>query len=144
MKPRLIKAAETLRDQVNANYPDRDKTSDGWVADARHLARGNSDHIPDDEGWVCGLDLDRDLYGKSKPDVMGDLADQLRIAARNGDNRIKYIIFDGRICSRILNWKWRSYKGSNAHKAHMHVSFNKKQSKANGSLFNIPMLGGSK
>jgi hypothetical protein len=26
----------------------------------------------------------------------------------------------------------------------MHVSFNKKQSKANGSLFNIPMLGGSK
>jgi len=144
MKPRLVKAAETLRDQVNANYPDRDKTSDGWVADARHLARGNSDHIPDNEGWVCAIDLDRDLYGKPKPDVMGDLADQLRIAARNGDNRIKYIIFDGRICSRILNWKWRVYKGSNAHKAHMHVSFNKKQSKANGSLFNIPMLGGSK
>ena len=53
MKPRLVKAAETLRDQVNANYPDRDKTSDGWVADARHLARGNSDHIPDNENWVC-------------------------------------------------------------------------------------------
>jgi hypothetical protein len=144
MKPRLVKAAETLRDQVNANYPDRDKTSDGWIADARHLARGNSDHIPDNEGWVCAVDLDRDLHGKPKPDVMGDLADQLRIAARNGDNRIKYIIFDGRICSRILNFKWRPYKGANAHKAHMHVSFNKKQSKANGSLFNIPMLGGSK
>ena len=144
MKPRLVKAAETLRDQVNSCYPDRDKASDGWVADARHLSRGNSDHIPDNEGWVCAVDLDKDLYGKPKPDVMGDLADQLRIAARNGDNRVKYIIFDGRICSRILNWKWRTYKGANKHTHHMHVSFNKKQSKADGSLFNIPMLGGSK
>jgi len=144
MKPRLVKAAETLRKQINSNYPDRDTASDGWVADLRHLSRGNSDHIPDNEGWVCAIDIDRDLSGKPKPDIMGDLADQLRIAARNGDNRIKYIIFDGRICSRILNFKWRPYKGANAHKAHMHVSFNKKQSKANGSLFNIPMLGGSK
>ena len=144
MKPKLIKAAETLRDQVNANYPDRDKTSDGWVADARHLARGKSDHIPDNEGWVCGLDLDRDLSGKSKPDIMGDLADQLRIAARNGDNRIKYIIFDGRIASKILKFKWRVYRGANAHRHHMHVSFNKEQSKSNGSLFNIPMLGRTK
>ena len=141
MKPRLVPAAKTLRDQVNANYPDRDKTSDGWVADARHLARGKSDHIPDHEGWVCGLDLDRDLSGKPKPDIMGDLADQLRIAARNGDNRIKYIIFDGLICSRILNWKWRKYTGANKHNHHMHVSFNKKQSVTNKSLFQIPMLG---
>ena len=141
MKPRLVPAAKTLRDQVNSNYPDRDKTSDGWVADARHLARGKSDHIPDHEGWVCGLDLDRDLSGKPKPDIMGDLADQLRIAARNGDNRIKYIIFDGLICSRILNWKWRKYTGANKHNHHMHVSFNKKQSVADGSLFKIPMLG---
>jgi hypothetical protein len=140
MKPRLVKAAETLRDQVNANYPDRDKASDGWVADARHLSRGNSDHIPDNEGWVFALDLDRDLYGKPKPDVMGDLADQLRIAARNGDNRIKYIIFDGRICSRILNWKWRTYKGANKHTHHMHVSFDQKKGKADGSPFQIPML----
>jgi hypothetical protein len=144
MKPRLVKAAETLRDQVNANYPDRDKTSDGWVADARHLARGKSDHIPDNENWVCAIDIDRDLHGKPKPDVMADLADQLRIAARDGDNRIKYIIFDGRIASKILNFKWRAYKGANAHRHHCHVSFNKKQSVADGSLFQIPMLGQTK
>ena len=140
MKPKLCKAAETLRNQVNSCYPDRDTASDGWVADSRHLARGNSDHIPTADGWVFAIDLDRDLYGKPKPDVMADLADQLRLAARDGDSRIKYIIFDGRICSRILNWKWRPYKGANKHNHHMHVSFNKKESMADGSLFNIPML----
>jgi hypothetical protein len=140
MKPRLVKAAETLRKQINSNYPDRDTASDGWVADLRHLSRGNSDHIPDNEGWVCAIDIDRDLSGKPKPDIMGDLADQLRIAARNGDNRIKYIIFDGRICSRILNWKWRTYNGANKHTHHMHVSFDQKKGKADGSPFQIPML----
>ena len=144
MKPKLVKAAEVLREQVNLNYPDRDKTSDGWVADARHLARGKSDHIADSEGTVCALDIDRDLSGKPKPDLMPDFANQLRIAARDGDNRIKYIIFDGRICSKILNWKWRKYSGANAHRHHLHVSFNKKQSEANGSPFKLPMLGETK
>ena len=144
MKPKLVKAAEVLREQVNLNYPDRDKTSDGWVADARHLAGGKSDHIPDNEGWVCALDIDRDLSGKPKPDLMPDFANQLRIAARDGDNRIKYIIFDGRIASKILNFKWRKYSGANAHRHHLHVSFNKKQSEANGSPFKLPMLGETK
>jgi len=145
MKPRLVKAAVQLREQIDDSFADRDRASDGWVADSRHVSEGKSDHIPDAKtGYVYALDIDRDLSGRSKPDVMPYLADQLRIAARDGDRRIKYVIFDGRICSKILNWKWRKYKGSNAHKHHMHVSFVKGKSEADGSFFNIPMIGGSK
>ena len=145
MKPKLCKAGVQLREQVNDSFPDRDKTSDGWVADARHLAEGKSDHIADAQsGYVYAIDLDRDLSGKPKPDLMGYLADQIRIAARDGDSRIKYVIFDGRIASSILKFKWRKYTGSNAHRHHCHVSFVKGKSEADGSFFNIPMLGGTK
>ncbi len=44
---------------------------------------------------------------------MPDLADQLRLACKSKtEKRISYIIFDGRICSSILNWKWRKYTGT--------------------------------
>ena len=72
---------------------------------------------------------------------MHDLADQLRIHAKRGDKRIAYIIFDGRIASPILRWKWRKYRGANPHRAHMHISFTKKGD-LDGRFFNVPMLGG--
>ncbi len=45
-KPRLSKAAEQLRSEINAKYPKRDKRSDGWIGDTSHNAR-KSDHNPD-------------------------------------------------------------------------------------------------
>ncbi len=59
--PKLCKAGQQLREQIDDDYPDRDRRSDGWIADARHLAKGNSDHIPDARGIVRGLDVDADL-----------------------------------------------------------------------------------
>ena len=56
--------------------------------------------------------------------------------------RISYIIFDGKIASPILNWKWRKYTGINKHNHHMHVSF-KKEADLLGEFFQIPMIGGS-
>jgi hypothetical protein len=142
MKPKLCKAGQQFRSQVDDHYSDRDRTSDGWVADARHMARGNSDHIPTVDGYVYALDIDRDLSGKAKPDLMPDFADQIRIAAKNGEKRIKYIIFDGKIASPILRWKFRPYKGANAHRHHLHISFVKGKSEEDSSFFNIPMIGG--
>ena len=140
MKPRLSKAAIQLREQFDDSFPDRDRTSDGWIGDTRHAAR-KSDHNPDEQGWVRAIDIDRDLFKGSKPDIMGDLADQLRALSKSkADNRIAYIIFDGRICSKILNWKWRNYTGANKHLHHMHVSF-KKEADLLGEFFQIPMLG---
>ena len=76
MNPKLSKAASQLREQIDDSFPDRDRTSDGWIGDTRHAAR-KSDHNPDEQGWVRAIDIDRDLFKGSKPDIMGDLADQL-------------------------------------------------------------------
>ncbi len=34
--PRLVAAGVTLRAQVNKRFPNRDKTSDGWIGDRAH------------------------------------------------------------------------------------------------------------
>jgi hypothetical protein len=140
MKPKLCAAGVKLRDQINNAYPDRDKSSDGWVADARHLAAGTSDHIPDSAGWVRALDLDRDLSGKSKPDLMPYFANQLRTLAKS-DRRISYIIFAGKIASRKSFWRFIKYRGINPHEKHLHISFTKNGDK-DGSPFNLPLLKG--
>ena len=142
MKPKLCKAGQQLREQFDDSFPDRDRSSDGWIADARHLARGASDHIPDAHtGYVRAVDLDRDVSGKAKPDLMPDIADQLRRLAKT-DKRIKYIIFDSKICSAKSAWRWRTYTGINKHQHHCHISFSTKGDE-DGSFFNVPLLGGS-
>jgi len=141
VKPILCKAGQQLREQFDDCYPDRDRTSDGWIGDTRHQARP-SDHNPDAEGIVRAIDIDRDLSGKAKPDLMPDLADQLRLCGKRGDKRISYIIFDGRIASSKKAWAWRTYTGINKHNHHCHISFTKKGD-ADGSFFNVPMIGGT-
>ena len=140
MKPRLCKAAIQLREQFDDNFSDRDRTSDGWIGDSRHSAR-KSDHNPDEQGWVRAIDVDRDLSGKAKPDLMPDIADQIRLAAKAGDKRIAYVIFEGRIASSRMGWRWRKYSGSNPHNHHCHISFTTKGDE-DGSFFNVPLLGG--
>ena len=141
LSPKLCKAGQQLRLQVDDSYPDRDRTSDGWIGDVRHSARP-SDHNPDAAGIVRAIDIDRDLSGKAKPDLMPDLADQIRLAAKRGDKRISYIIFNGRIASSRMGWRWRKYSGINPHTKHCHISFTKKGD-SDDSFFNIPMIGGS-
>jgi hypothetical protein len=142
MKPKLSQAATQLRDQINDCFPERDTASDGWIADIRHMRSGKpSNHIPD-KGWVRAIDIDADLSGKSKPEIMPDLADEIRaFAKRDAKKRITYIIFNGRIASPILGWKWRKYTGANKHRSHCHISFAKKADE-DSAFFKIPMLGG--
>ena len=141
MKPTLCKAGQQLREQFDDSFPDRDRRSDGWIGDLRHSARP-SDHNPDREtGIVRAIDVDRDVHKSGKPDLMPDIADQIRLAAKAGEKRVSYIIFAGRIASSRLGWRWRPYKGSNPHNHHLHVSFTK-TGDTDSSFFNIPMLGG--
>jgi hypothetical protein len=141
MKPILCKAGQQLRLQIDDSYPDRDRTSDGWIGDVRHASRP-SDHNPDAAGIVRAIDIDRDLSGKAKPDLMPDLADQIRLfAKRDKSKRISYLIFAGRIASPRMGWRWRKYSGINAHNSHLHCSFTKKGD-SDDSFFNIPMIGG--
>ena len=141
MKPVLCKAGQQLREMFDDQFPDRDRRSDGWVADARHMQAGTSDHIPDAKtGVVRAIDVDRDVSGSDKPDLMPDIANQIRLAAKAGDKRIAYVIFEGRIASPRMGWRWRKYKGSNPHNKHCHISFTTKGD-TDSSFFNIPMLG---
>ena len=143
MKPRLSKAAQQLREMLDDTYPDRDRRSDGWISDYRHSLR-ISDHNPDPKtGVVRAIDLDRDVHKGGKPDLMPDIADQVRLAAKAGDKRISYVIFNGRIASARMGWRWRKYKGSNPHNHHCHISLTPKGDE-DGSFFNIPLLGASK
>jgi hypothetical protein len=90
---------------------------------------------------VRAIDIDRDVHKSGKPDLMPDIADQIRLAAKAGEKRISYVIFAGRIASPRMGWRWRKYSGSNPHNAHCHISFTK-QGDADSSFFNIPLLGG--
>jgi hypothetical protein len=138
MKPWLCAAGVQLRDQVDTWFPDRcTKSPEGWLGDSRHANRKSS-HNPNEFGTVRGLDLNSRL--DSSDSLAPYLADQIRIAAKS-DSRISYVIYNGRICSKILNWKWRTYKGINPHKKHIHISFNPSGDK-DGREFDIPLLGG--
>jgi hypothetical protein len=138
MKPKLSKSAIQLREQIDDHFSDRDRRSDsGAYSDARHAAR-KSDHNADAKGWVRAIDIDRDL-SKGR-DVMPDLVDQIRLYAKK-HGRFSYIIFNNRIASPILNWRWRKYTGVNPHIKHAHFSFSK-DADLDGSFYKeIPMIG---
>lgn len=135
---KLCKAGQQLREQIDDAFPDRDRTSDGWIGDAKHAAR-KSDHNPTVEGIVRAIDIDADL--RSHKSEAFDLADQLRLLARS-DKRISYIIFNGKIASWRMNYRWRVYKGINPHKTHIHISFTK-LGDTDGGMFYIPILTGA-
>jgi hypothetical protein len=137
MKPWLCAAGTQLRDQVDTWYPDRRSTSDGWVGDARHSAT-KSDHNPDAIGCVRAIDVDSRL--DSSEGISIYLADQIRKCAK-ADKRISYVIHNGMIASKILNYKWRKYFGFNKHTRHIHISFTKLGDK-DSKPFDIPLLGG--
>ena len=140
MKPKLSKSATQLREQIDDAFPDRGRDSDsGAYSDARHAAR-KSDHNADVNGWVRAIDIDRDL-SKGR-DVMPDLVDQVRLYAKK-HGRLSYIIFDEKIASSILNWKWRKYRGINKHNKHAHFSFRKDADLDDSFYKEIPLLGGN-
>lgn len=135
---KLCAAAEQMRKEINALYPNRDKRSDGAVGDTSHQAR-KSDHNPDWEngGFVRAIDIDEDLLGAKKPDPVeaNKLCLQL-VELGKKDKRLKYIIFEGKIYSATYKWASKPYTGVNAHSHHIHVSFNV-SGDTDGRPFNI-------
>jgi hypothetical protein len=140
VSPWLCKAGVQLREMVDDNFPSRSRRSDGWIGDSRHSAT-KSDHNPAKPTMVVrAVDISADLG--VEPNASAHLANQIRLAAKK-DKRISYVIFNGRIASKILFYRWRKYSGVNPHTSHIHISFTKKGDK-NSDFFEIPMLGGNK
>lgn len=116
---RPAKCLLTLRNQVDALYPGRDKSSDGMIGDEKHQAT-RSEHNPDPDGVVRAFDITHDpAHGLDAR----KLAEAL-LASR--DPRIMYVISNAQIASATVNpWQWRPYNGINAHRHHMHLSVGK-------------------
>jgi hypothetical protein len=141
MKHWLNKSAAQLREQIDDSFADRKRTSDGWVADLRHIKAGKSDHIPDSKADFVVRAIDIDARLSDQKGISADLADQLRLYGKS-NGRISYVIHLGKIASPILGWRWRKYKGGlNPHNHHIHISFTK-ASDNDSSFFDIPLLGG--
>lgn len=126
----LAPSLVTLRQQINAAHPGRDKSTDGAIGDAAHNAR-KSDHNADWDsappGIVRAIDVDRDLRGSpTDPGVAQALVDRLTT-----DPRVAYIIYRRRIWQNPAVYGrggWQPYTPSgksgwfNPHDAHFHVS----------------------
>lgn len=106
------------------------------IGDASHASR-TSEHNPEPDGPLPGqdygeVDAGDFMVGHGVDDMMlDDLAKDL---VDSRDDRIYYVIWDGRICSSrqiggVPAWTWRDYNGSDPHTDHVHVSVNDKYDK---------------
>lgn len=106
----LAPSLKTLRDEINARWPGRDRTSDGWIGDAAHSARA-SDHNPNSRRSVDAIDVDHD-----------GIDCKALVSLLVKDPRVNYVIHDGKIYSRVRGFRPVAYKGTNPHTKHVHVS----------------------
>jgi hypothetical protein len=111
MKPVVKKAtpaAIAVLRQATALLPKRNKASDGLLPSAAHqLQNPNSDH-----NTGLAVDLTHDKLGGID---CADIYNRLKT-----DNRVKYLIFKGRIFSKEKGDL--PYTGTNQHNHHLHIS----------------------
>ncbi len=125
MKPKVAKSASpaaiAMLRQATALAPLRKKASDGLLPSIAHLKQSpNSDHntglavdLTDDP--ANGVDC-KDIYIKLQNDV-----------------RVKYLIFKGKIWSKEKGE--HTYKGSNQHNKHLHISIKTEYAKDDSNWF---------
>lgn len=139
---KLAPALETLRNQINAAYPNRSKLSDGTIGDAAHSSR-TSDHNPDSNGIVCAMDITHDPINGLTADKLSDVL----FASR--DRRIAYIIANRLITTPSGTGSgnygpWTRYNGENPHTKHVHISILHGTYANDVSKWNLPDLGSKK
>ena len=116
----VAKSLNKLREQINTQYPNRNKASDGTIGDTRHCP-GTSDHCPNSDNVVTAFDCTHDPDNGCDVDL---ITEEIRLSQ---DSRIKYVIYNRKIFSSYPNngippWTWRPYSGSNPHVKHAHFS----------------------
>jgi hypothetical protein len=113
----LNNALTTMRNEVNARWPGRDKGSDGTIGDEAHQST-SSDHNPDPDGSVDAWDMDVNLNGAGNGIPSDDI--EFLKARFQAHESSKYWIHNRIICSRSTGWRRENYTGSNPHDKHVH------------------------
>jgi len=109
-RPALAPSLVNLRREIDLRWPDRMKTSDGWIGDPAHAQR-SSDHNPDARGIVHALDV-----------TARGIAPWPLIVAVTHHPSTFYVIFRGLLISRTHDFKPVAYVGADPHEEHFHVS----------------------
>lgn len=127
----LVPCLVTLRAEIDAIAPNRDRASDGWIGDPAHQAR-TSDHNDDEIGKVPivdadrkhevhALDLDADLREPGL--TMHMVIEHLLYRCRTGvENRLRYIIWNRCIWHVDDSWAQKPYRLADPHTGHAHLS----------------------
>ncbi|HEY6018650.1 MAG TPA: peptidoglycan-binding domain-containing protein [Candidatus Paceibacterota bacterium] len=108
--PVLAGNLSRLRAEINVRWPNRDKSSDGWIGDAAHQSR-TSDHNPDSRGIVHAIDVDKDGIDAN-----------FLVSQCIKHPTCKYVIWNRTIWERAYNFSPRAYTGTDPHTGHVHVS----------------------
>lgn len=128
----LTPALVSLNEEIARVAAARDTRSDGTVGDQAH-ALVVSDHNPDETGAVPIRDADsvNEVHASDRDSTgpwpwaggMETLVQFLVDRCRRGvENRLRYIIFNGRIWRASNGWRQETYTGSNRHTEHAHFS----------------------
>ena len=112
---RLAKSLETLRNEVNAAYPRRNKLSDGTIGDPRHAA-GASRHNPNNANVVCAIDITHDPAGGC------DIHALARRLVLQPHSNLEYVISNGEVAKRRTGFAWEPYTRENKHIKHAHFA----------------------
>jgi hypothetical protein len=142
---KLTDGLQNLRNQVNAAFPDRDKTSDGTIGDTAHQAetsghnrddtpgsRPEWDGDPDSTPEVRAWDMDSDL--RAAPATAQQVVDHIR-RLPGVSSVLRYIIYNRKIYRASNGWVAETYDGKSAHTEHIHFSGQYTQAADNNTTF---------
>ncbi len=119
---RRAKALAKLLAQLDELVPNRNTSSDGWIASKAHtVANPTSDHEADaaDNDIVRAQDITHDPRSGMDTYKLGD------VIKNNRDKRLKYQITNRKIMGGNEGpkpWVYRAYNGKNPHDEHIHFS----------------------
>lgn len=97
--------------EIDAVWPNRDRSTDGWIGDSRHCP-GNSDHCADSAGRVHAIDIDKD----------GIDADLVVARASNVEGVIRYMNWNGYQYHVRNDFAPTPLTEADKHTTHIHVS----------------------
>jgi hypothetical protein len=114
----LNPALSQYRAEVNVEYPNRDKASDGTIADGNHAAWSQHQPDPPPKEEIDAWDMDDQLNGADKPAPASDI-ERLKVLFQRHPSSHRWI-YKRLTATRANSWWVEPYTGENPHDKHVH------------------------